>query len=210
TWIIYDMSHATTLPFFFQAEDGIRDFHVTGVQTCALPICRQTDPRETCSLHWPATRPTQSSPPPAHWRRDATCPDARPTAGRCSPPQSVTKTARLSETGRPCAAPAPFAAPAACPAGLDQTGGPRQPWDAAVRQWSAAAPTCPCPSRPQYRESRRATRPDPDHRARRGHRTGCAAPSPARSLPCSPSHLHEEQRRHRIQQNDHENRLHHS
>src|SRR5215475_14864289 len=27
--------------FFFQAEDGIRDFHVTGVQTCALPIsCR--------------------------------------------------------------------------------------------------------------------------------------------------------------------------
>src|SRR5690606_9258537 len=24
--------------FFFKAEDGIRDFHVTGVQTCALPI----------------------------------------------------------------------------------------------------------------------------------------------------------------------------
>src|SRR5690606_15232553 len=24
--------------FFFQAEDGIRDFHGTGVQTCALPI----------------------------------------------------------------------------------------------------------------------------------------------------------------------------
>src|SRR5690606_39979504 len=24
--------------FFFQAEGGIRDFHVTGVQTCALPI----------------------------------------------------------------------------------------------------------------------------------------------------------------------------
>src|SRR5690606_40067126 len=23
------------------AEDGIRDFHVTGVQTCALPICQQ-------------------------------------------------------------------------------------------------------------------------------------------------------------------------
>src|SRR5436309_10023383 len=27
--------------FFFQAEDGIRDFHVTGVQTCALPICKR-------------------------------------------------------------------------------------------------------------------------------------------------------------------------
>src|SRR5690606_40375545 len=26
--------------FFFQAEDGIRDFHVTGVQTCALPILK--------------------------------------------------------------------------------------------------------------------------------------------------------------------------
>src|SRR5437867_8402699 len=26
--------------FFFQAEDGIRDRTVTGVQTCALPICR--------------------------------------------------------------------------------------------------------------------------------------------------------------------------
>src|SRR5436309_15675563 len=29
--------------FFFQAEDGIRDFHVTGVQTCALPICQPHD-----------------------------------------------------------------------------------------------------------------------------------------------------------------------
>src|SRR2546426_3467228 len=27
--------------FFFQAEDGIRDYKVTGVQTCALPISRQ-------------------------------------------------------------------------------------------------------------------------------------------------------------------------
>src|SRR5438093_3562207 len=27
--------------FFFQAEDGIRDWSVTGVQTCALPICRE-------------------------------------------------------------------------------------------------------------------------------------------------------------------------
>src|SRR4030043_637183 len=27
--------------FFFQAEDGIRDVAVTGVQTCALPICEE-------------------------------------------------------------------------------------------------------------------------------------------------------------------------
>src|SRR6266540_4405660 len=29
----------TSFFFFFQAEDGIRDRDVTGVQTCALPIC---------------------------------------------------------------------------------------------------------------------------------------------------------------------------
>src|SRR5688572_30971480 len=34
------MSWAIVLIFFFQAEDGIRDLTVTGVQTCALPISR--------------------------------------------------------------------------------------------------------------------------------------------------------------------------
>src|SRR5439155_2071058 len=33
--------HTTFFFFFFQAEDGIRDGHVTGVQTCALPISIQ-------------------------------------------------------------------------------------------------------------------------------------------------------------------------
>src|SRR5690606_40679000 len=37
----------------FQAEDGIRDFHVTGVQTCALPI-----------LGLPIEEPTISIPTP--------------------------------------------------------------------------------------------------------------------------------------------------
>src|SRR2546430_7618933 len=32
-------SGAAAWLFFFQAEDGIRDLTVTGVQTCALPIC---------------------------------------------------------------------------------------------------------------------------------------------------------------------------
>src|SRR5699024_2097603 len=32
-------------PFFFQAEDGIRDRNVTGVQTCALPISVADQPR---------------------------------------------------------------------------------------------------------------------------------------------------------------------
>src|SRR5207249_5578447 len=39
--------------FFFQAEDGIRDRNVTGVQTCALPIyrcCIGMSPTETLGL----------------------------------------------------------------------------------------------------------------------------------------------------------------
>src|SRR5579883_251828 len=47
--------------FFFQAEDGIRDFHVTGVQTCALPISidhleravRMPQPQRRCHRHVP-------------------------------------------------------------------------------------------------------------------------------------------------------------
>src|SRR5438874_12764468 len=31
---------SASVVFFFQAEDGIRDLYVTGVQTCALPISR--------------------------------------------------------------------------------------------------------------------------------------------------------------------------
>src|SRR6266496_6392413 len=37
--------------FFFQAEDGIRDLYVTGVQTCALPIfLKQPDLAKTLRL----------------------------------------------------------------------------------------------------------------------------------------------------------------
>src|SRR2546426_3916948 len=44
--------------FFFQAEDGIRDYKVTGVQTCALPICR--------ALYYPA--PGLNTKPACAWR----------------------------------------------------------------------------------------------------------------------------------------------
>src|SRR5438445_10293266 len=37
--------------FFFQAEDGIRDIGVTGVQTCALPICVRLDHRANDALN---------------------------------------------------------------------------------------------------------------------------------------------------------------
>src|SRR5699024_11260807 len=33
----------TLFAFFCQAEDGIRDRNVTGVQTCALPICQNVE-----------------------------------------------------------------------------------------------------------------------------------------------------------------------
>src|SRR5437764_6984395 len=42
--------------FFFQAEDGIRDTSVTGVQTCALPILA---PRARASRRRPRGRPAQ-------------------------------------------------------------------------------------------------------------------------------------------------------
>src|SRR2546421_8757547 len=41
--------------FFFQAEDGIRDLIVTGVQTCALPIYRLGD-----SLPWAFSPPVKT------------------------------------------------------------------------------------------------------------------------------------------------------
>src|SRR5690349_24855701 len=36
--------------FFFQAEDGIRDLYVTGVQTCALPIYDFSKYKENCEM----------------------------------------------------------------------------------------------------------------------------------------------------------------
>src|SRR2546426_3809881 len=38
--------------FFFQAEDGIRDYKVTGVQTCALPISPEPDPPRRPALQY--------------------------------------------------------------------------------------------------------------------------------------------------------------
>src|SRR5690606_1771108 len=52
---------------FFQAEDGIRDFHVTGVQTCALPIFHEDlsteekqDSRVVLKFH-PAIAPVKAA-----------------------------------------------------------------------------------------------------------------------------------------------------
>src|SRR2546430_15918238 len=50
--------------FFFQAEDGIRDLTVTGVQTCALPISRSGD-----ALSDAADRRAEAAPRPHGDRR---------------------------------------------------------------------------------------------------------------------------------------------
>src|SRR2546430_7662470 len=42
--------------FFFQAEDGIRDLTVTGVQTCALPISSRRTPSKSWLMQRPATK----------------------------------------------------------------------------------------------------------------------------------------------------------
>src|SRR2546430_13465510 len=47
--------------FFFQAEDGIRDLTVTGVQTCALPISTSLTSRTINSR--PCRKPSRTTPP---------------------------------------------------------------------------------------------------------------------------------------------------
>src|SRR5688572_30883203 len=67
--------------FFFQAEDGIRDLTVTGVQTCALPISARSRlapipgaSRWRASPTTPASRAASRSPPMPcpSWSRAAT------------------------------------------------------------------------------------------------------------------------------------------
>src|SRR6266498_4454990 len=51
--------------FFFQAEDGIRDADVTGVQTCALPICStaaSSKPEDATRVGSPCAPVCRSSP----------------------------------------------------------------------------------------------------------------------------------------------------
>src|SRR5437764_10755986 len=69
--------------FFFQAEDGIRDTSVTGVQTCALPICpprRLFPPPDARGYHRPPPPPDAARGgrlelrPPVGERADAAAP----------------------------------------------------------------------------------------------------------------------------------------
>src|SRR2546429_5135616 len=55
---ITSMYRHVSLFFFFQAEDGIRDVAVTGVQTCALPIYTNV---ANLKLKWAATTGTTNT-----------------------------------------------------------------------------------------------------------------------------------------------------
>src|SRR3989440_2383091 len=67
--------------FFFQAEDGIRDLIVTGVQTCALPILW----RAGGTLVTVGDSHTKTAPSPARSGRNSShTTSAPPTARRCS------------------------------------------------------------------------------------------------------------------------------
>src|SRR5258708_14054211 len=46
--------------FFFQAEDGIRDDLVTGVQTCALPILKARSKISCCARQTASVMPSRS------------------------------------------------------------------------------------------------------------------------------------------------------
>src|SRR5256885_7829932 len=56
-----ESDNGTLRLFFFQAEDGIRDYKVTGVQTCALPISYCSIRRKISSPSRPASQALMSS-----------------------------------------------------------------------------------------------------------------------------------------------------
>src|SRR5207244_7654764 len=58
------------LYFFFQAEDGIRDDLVTGVQTCALPIFRSLHSRRAVLTDCWVKRGLKPSKMPAQLKHD--------------------------------------------------------------------------------------------------------------------------------------------
>src|SRR2546425_6841227 len=63
--------------FFFQAEDGIRDKLVTGVQTCALPIWSRRDRRAVRGARLPIGSIDVGRPRELHSRRRAVAREAR-------------------------------------------------------------------------------------------------------------------------------------
>src|SRR5256885_273800 len=80
--------------FFFQAEDGIRDYKVTGVQTCALPI-------STANHNVPVRRSVKHQKMPV-----ATTPaipaQVSPGLERCTPPNASESRIAAGQNPIPC------------------------------------------------------------------------------------------------------------
>src|SRR3989454_12165315 len=71
--------------FFFQAEDGIRDYKVTGVQTCALPICSTRRPTPCCRSSSRCSTPsTRRSRPRTRCGRKSSNRSAYSPSARCA------------------------------------------------------------------------------------------------------------------------------
>src|SRR5690606_40441475 len=66
-----------------QAEDGIRAFHVTGVQTCALPICARRG-RGPYRSGTRSPRPSRGSSAPRHPNRSREGGVSAPSQGGCA------------------------------------------------------------------------------------------------------------------------------
>src|SRR6266496_5253317 len=86
--------------FFFQAEDGIRDLYVTGVQTCALPISAPAAVApakpEDGRIIIPNGKQPLKLPAPA-----APNPDAQPQSDQGQPPPQPEPAQLLNVPGQP-------------------------------------------------------------------------------------------------------------
>src|SRR2546430_13492271 len=86
--------------FFFQAEDGIRDLTVTGVQTCALPILRNLRAagiiRPEAALVHPTHTPTVATVAPAPASVDSLA------VGTGTTPQAAERRSEERRVGKEC------------------------------------------------------------------------------------------------------------
>src|SRR5437773_3017954 len=83
------MARSITIFFFFQAEDGIRDRDVTGVQTCALPIS-------------PPHRPNRPTDHKGHAPQASTPAPNQPSHRPRSPRQNPSRTGAYVLAPPPC------------------------------------------------------------------------------------------------------------
>src|SRR2546430_4090280 len=88
--------------FFFQAEDGIRDLTVTGVQTCALPICRyrRLAAASTATSRRRSFRAAREAGPRATSRACSTRSRLNTTKGKTRRDRSRSEERRVGKEGR--------------------------------------------------------------------------------------------------------------